>query len=132
MSNAGLNQAGKVLHISGKAPTDKAGTSRYCQSDRIHWGCCSIGCGLGDKPHVTGRRCLPFGKAVDLVVMYQISDIMVTAHGMDKVVSSLTVSISITAYRNNYKIQISYLGANSRGNWSAVKGVEDVASDIVG
>ena len=132
MPNAHLNQAGKIPRVTGKRPSDKAGTSGYCQSDRVYRCYCSFRCGLGDKTGVTGRRCLPFSKAVDLVIVHQIGDVVVTAHGVDKVVSPLSVAIAITADPNNYKLRVRYFSPNRDGKRPAMKTIKYITSGIMG
>ena len=52
--------------------------------------------------------------------------------GMDKLVSSLSIGIPVTAHGDNYHLRISYLGTNSGGNRPAVKRVEYITTSIMG
>ena len=86
---------------------------------------------LGDKPQVTGGRCLPLGQPIDLVIVHQIGYIMITAHSMEKVVTSLSIAITITAYGNNHKFRIGYLGTDAPEATACREGIKHVAPGIV-
>ena len=68
-----------------------------------------MGSGLGDETQVAGRRCLPFGKAIDLVVMYQVGNIVIAAQGVEEMVPAFPVAIPIATHGDNHKFRVDYL-----------------------
>ena len=98
MLNACLNEIRKVINFSGKATRYKAAIGSNSKQQRVAcraegslWSC------FGDEAMIAGRRRLAFGKAVNLVIVHQVGNIDVAAHGVQEMVTPFAIPVAVTA-----------------------------------
>ena len=92
----------------------------------------AVGRSLGDCPELGGRRILPLGESVNLVVEKYDIDVYVPAYCVDEMVSAYCKGISITAGLPHGEVGIRHLDTCGYGCGAAVDRVEAIGVHIIG
>ena len=87
--------------------------------------------GLGDGAELGGRRILPLGETVNLVVEEDYVDIYVAADGVEEVIASDSESITVSAGLPYGQGRVCYLDAGADCGSPAVYAVEAVGLHTV-
>ena len=82
-------------------------------------------------PSVGGRRRLPLGQAVDLVVVDEERDVHVAAHGVQEVVAALAVAVAVAGDGQDAHVVVDQPDRLCYRQRAAVQPVEGVAAGVV-
>ena len=86
---------------------------------------------LGDLAHLAGRRVLPLGQPVDLVVEQQDGEVHVAAQGVDQVVATDREPVAVAGDHPHVEVGPGHGEAGGHGGRPAVDGVHPVGVHVV-
>ena len=121
MADGALHHFGQMLLIAAEAAGHKGGACAQCDGQRVEGGvevAYFVDAVFGTG--VCGRRNLPFGQAVDAVVMDKVGDIHISADGVEKVVAALAIGVTVTGVDDDGQIVIGHFCRLRCGKGAAV------------
>ena len=119
------------VHVVGSGNEGRLGAER--QADRIERGVDRPEWGrLGDLRHLGGRRVLPLGQAVDLVVEHQDVHPDVAPQGVDQVVAADREGVTVPGDHPDVEIRATGRQAGGDGGSPTVDRVHAVGVHVVG
>ena len=110
-----------MLGLPAESTSDVTAAARECQCQRVeHSLQVAVRRGLRDHPRFTGRRNLPGGQAVRLVIHDDVGEVNIAPHGLDEVVQANAVAVTVTAGDDHGHVVIGKLGSGGKREGSAV------------
>ena len=82
---------------------------------------------LGNEALGGSRRCLAFGKPINLVVEYQVGDIHISLHGMHRMTEADGIGVTVAGAYDHVSVFVGTFDALSKRKSSAVGGMSAVA-----
>ncbi len=131
--NCQHNHLGQVLGVAAEAARDEAGAHRHAQRDGVdrHLDA-ALRRGAAQVAVFAGRRILPLGQAVDLVVLHDVGDVGVAAHRVNEVVAADAVAVAIAGYGDDLQVVVRQLDASRHRQGATVDAVVGVDPQVVG
>ncbi len=110
-----------VFFVPCESARDKTGISSESQRKGVDRRFDSpIWRGLGFIPFFGRWGVLPLGETINLVVLCDVGDINIAAHGVDKVISTNSIPISITSDCDDDQFTVGERHSGSYSQWSTM------------